>query len=390
MQDGRYRVSAKLTDPRTGKARWMERVIEARSAKDAALVRAQCVDELARETRPLVGRVTVGDWVKRWLESKALRVDLGTAERYTTALNHALDELGDLYMDALRSTDVQGWIDRSLALPGAKPGSRLSVETARGWFRVFRTCIWDGLEPLGLQHDPTMRVAFPSGSDAAGKNALTAEELGRLLDQVRAHHKAHFAIVVTMAYTGLRFCHASALRWEDLDEEGVLHVRRKQVRGRVGPVSRVKRAPRTIPAAPALLEVLREHRQAMLCKETKGFDSGYMFPSRRGTLRGTAGMQKAFRDALERAGIVERFTMSGLRRTFNDLSRIAGVDAVVTKSMTGHVTERMREHYSTVGIGERQAAIGKVADLVSGSRDRGRDPTSESEKAGGAFGAQPA
>jgi integrase len=43
-------------------------------------------------------------------------------------------------------------------------------------------------------------------------------------------------------------------------------------------------------------------------------------------------------------------TDHGLRRTFNDLTRRAGVDGVVLKSLTGHVTEKMRTHYSTVGL----------------------------------------
>ena len=37
-----------------------------------------------------------------------------------------------------------------------------------------------------------------------------------------------------------------------------------------------------------------------------------------------------------------------MRRTFNDLKRLAKVEAVVTKSISGHQTDRVREHYSTV------------------------------------------
>jgi hypothetical protein len=40
------------------------------------------------------------------------------------------------------------------------------------------------------------------------------------------------------------------------------------------------------------------------------------------------------------------------RRTFNDLSRRTGADAIVIRSITGHVTERMREHDSTVALDE--------------------------------------
>ena len=60
------------------------------------------------------------------------------------------------------------------------------------------------------------------------------------------------------------------------------------------------------------------------------------------------------------------------------------MDAVVTRAMTGHVIERMREHYSTVAQDEKGAALGNVAQLmrraeaegggVAVERDRGAAP----------------
>jgi len=37
---------------------------------------------------------------------------------------------------------------------------------------------------------------------------------------------------------------------------------------------------------------------------------------------------------------------------------------VVTKSITGHVTEQMREHYSSVDLSEKREAIANVVRLV--------------------------
>jgi hypothetical protein len=60
-----------------------------------------------------------------------------------------------------------------------------------------------------------------------------------------------------LAYTGLRFCHASALHWADWEEAGgVLRVSRKQVRGKVGSVTRKKRAPKEYTVEPELAEIL--------------------------------------------------------------------------------------------------------------------------------------
>jgi hypothetical protein len=40
------------------------------------------------------------------------------------------------------------------------------------------------------------------------------------------------------------------------------------------------------------------------------------------------------------------------------------VDAVVRRALTGHVTEEMQRHYSTVGIDEKRAAIAGMLRLV--------------------------
>ena len=41
------------------------------------------------------------------------------------------------------------------------------------------------------------------------------------------------------------------------------------------------------------------------------------------------------------------------------------MDDVVTRSITGHLTDKMRLHYSTAQASEQRTAIAKVIDLVS-------------------------
>lgn len=53
------------------------------------------------------------------------------------------------------------------------------------------------------------------------------------------------------------------------------------------------------------------------------------------------------------------FTQSAMRRTFNDRMRAAQVEAILTRSISGHLTERVHEHYSTVSGAEQRAGIAK-------------------------------
>jgi len=91
-------------------------------------------------------------------------------------------------------------------------------------------------------------------------------------------------------------------------------------------------------------------------------------PSDNGKLRFPGCLRSAWEGSRKAAKISRRFTVHGLRRTFNDLARRAGIDSVVIRSITGHVTESMREHYSIVGLDEKQAAIGNVLRLVAATK----------------------
>jgi integrase len=94
-----------------------------------------------------------------------------------------------------------------------------------------------------------------------------------------------------------------------------------------------------------------------------------------GPLRRSSSMTGAWRACLKAAGITERFTPHGLRRTFNDMLRRAKMDPVIAKALTGHVTDQMREHYSTVGLDEKRAAVASVLRLLPRreSADNGAD-----------------
>jgi integrase len=71
------------------------------------------------------------------------------------------------------------------------------------------------------------------------------------------------------------------------------------------------------------------------------------------------------------AGIKKHLTPHGLRGTFVDLNRLAGVAGLVTKSLTGHTTDRMLEHYSTPALAEQRQAVGNVVNLLKSGHPTG-------------------
>lgn len=378
IDDKTYVIRAKATCPRTGRKKEVHKLLEGVSLLEAAQTRAELVDGIKNPVEQSK-KVRVGEFARSWIASKLLRVDATTGRTYADALDgHILPALGDFFYDSLTSQDVQRWIDDKI-----RNGYTLEVRNEEGklvkqrrayarnsikvWFRVFRTMTRDAMDALNLQRDPTLRVALPEAplDDGREPNALSAEQLAAFLTAMRTHYPQHYAMVVTLAYTGLRWCHASALRWEDYNEDaGILRIERKHVRGEIGPVSRKKRAPKEYPVEPELAEILTWHRQRLLKEQAPGLSAGWMFPSATGTLRTPNSLDRAWVRCLKVAEIHHRFTVHGLRYTFTDLVRRANVDAVVRRALTGHVTEEMQRRYSTVGLDEKRAAIAGVIRLV--------------------------
>jgi integrase len=83
----------------------------------------------------------------------------------------------------------------------------------------------------------------------------------------------------------------------------------------------------------------------------------WIFPSRRGTLKQPSSLVNAIRRSAKSAKLEKRITPHMMRYLFNDVLRQAGVDKVTRKALTGHVTDEMTEHYSSVQLDEKRAAM---------------------------------
>jgi hypothetical protein len=181
--------------------------------------------------------------------------------------------------------------------------------------RVLRTLMRDAVGAFELHQDPTAHIVFPtSGEDDPDEDedevedsarTLNAEELTRFLAALKKKRPGQYALVATLAMTGLRFCHASALRWTDIDEAGgIIRTRRKNARARVGKVTRKKNAPRRYPLHPELAEILRAHRAYLLKRQHRGLANGWCFPSKTGGLQRPSSLIKCFRPEAELADFV--------------------------------------------------------------------------------------
>ena len=83
-----------------------------------------------------------------------------------------------------------------------------------------------------------------------------------------------------------------------------------------------------------------------------------------GEFRAASCLDRPFDVVCTRIGLKKEITARAMRRTFNDLCRRAQVESVVTRSISGHATEQMKQHYETVNVEEKRQSLAKVISLA--------------------------
>lgn len=379
---GTWRVRGEYVDGKTGKRREIDRIVAASSAVEAASIRAKLLGEaVALRGERKLERTTLADAIAAWRKGKALTLRPSTAQRYDTAIAYWVAAIGTYFVERVDPDDVRE------VLAGWKLAG-LATDTINGRLRVLRTFAIDTRRREMIEGVRALpREVDEDEADEDEGRGLTADELRSILavgaraplivEGQREKPRARpitklpswwpraWALVATLAWTGMRFGEASALRWDDVDlEEGVVRVRRAQWRGIVGhPKARASR--RTIALPDPLVAILREHRDAMLRGQLPGVSSELVFPSRRegATFVSNTHARKAMLCVCAAAGVElgERPALHTLRHAINNLVRQVAREEV-RRALIGH-TDEVRT-YTRVELHEQRAAMGAVVRLV--------------------------
>jgi integrase len=261
----------------------------------------------------------------------------------------------------------------------AKGGARKLISegeyaptTANGWLFIFRHILKRAKRELQLPFNASEDIQSFDTSEheiysEEEPNALTSEEVARFLKCMKEEFPAQYAMTFLGFATGLRPSSMRPLRRigttpDVLWNGGVILIRRSHtLRAEFMKTTKTGVRQRiTVPAA--LMTVLRWHVDTQLITpEQKA--SELLFPADDGTFRSECFLTKSFEAVGGLIGLKKNFTPRGMRRTFNDLARLANVETIVTKSISGHLTDQMHQHYSTVTPDEQRRSIGNVVQL---------------------------
>lgn len=117
-----------------------------------------------------------------------------------------------------------------------------------------------------------------------------------------------------------------------------------------------------VPLPRDLLEILEWHVAELPAGPMR--ESDLLFPSETGGYRASSCLADPFREVAKAIALGKKVTPRAMRRTFQDLARAASVADVVTRAISGHATETMQQHYSSVSGDEMRQSLARVVSLA--------------------------
>ena len=388
LKTGGHLVRARVSDPTTGRIKEIKRVMpEADEATAFKWLRDEVARVKAGVLKAQQARVHFADYAVSVFERKSapggsIRSSAGRT-RWRSTLEHLIagtygekskkrvQGFGEIYVDKLHVTHVDDWkqgIGELIAADDYAP------TTANSWLSILRVIMKAAKREFSLMHLATDGVENFDVSEHAvyteeAPNALPAERVGEFLEILRRLHPAHYAMAYLGLVTGLRPSSLRPLRrrGEHADvlwEKKRVLVRRSQTRGAEVMNTTKQKRRYAIDLPEEAMKVLEWHVQTQLGTSEQQ-ESDLLFPSIIGGFRAPTVLNKPFADVADEMDLGYAFTQRGMRRTFNDLARHARIESIVTRSISGHLTERMQHHYSTVASEEQRTSIAKVIDLFS-------------------------
>lgn len=414
-KEGGYLVRARALDPTTGKMKEIKKVLPEADKQSAY---KWLHDELERVRSGRAGptppqRTLFAEFAASLFERKVQAGDIKAergCDKWRNCLEHfvsgtagkktgkKVEGFGAMFIDKIDTTHVERWKASMGELIAA---GDYAPTTCNGWLSILRVIdkaakrefklaqlFTEGVKDFDESEHETYTEEEP--------NSLLLEEVPAFLAALKELYPQHYAMTYLGLATGLRPSSLRPLRRKGatpdiLWDEATLLVRRSHSKGTQVRNTTKQKVKYKIHLPEELMDVLRWHVETQL-ETPEQIDSDLLFPSVKGGFRALSVLNKPFTDVAEEIELGKQFTQCGLRRTFNDLMRAADVRSIVTRSISGHLTERMQEHYSTVNAAEQRQSIAKVIDLMKVRQERqaASTPADASENtASGAPGGAP-
>jgi len=227
------RADGLRTTRSTGKQNRKEALIVCQAIQQAEIELARGdlsrdrLQELFNETLKRLGeapikRISIGEWLTDWLESKE-SLTPNTCAAYEQVVREFLEYLGEdgarRRLESITEVDIRGFV-RTLRESGRSPA------TINKLTRKYLSCAFTKAQRLGHIKFNPIGATEPEKSDTARRDTFTPDQVVRLVDAA----SGDWAGAILFSWTsGARLQDAANLRWSSLDlEHGIVTFRQRK------------------------------------------------------------------------------------------------------------------------------------------------------------------
>ena len=309
-------------------------------------------------------RMTLSEWLDRWLEQMALTIRPSTLNRYRSDMEHHVKPyLGHKKLTQITAEDLRELYhtlqERGRISPRPGQGPGLSPATVRGIHAALHQALQAAADQCLIPNNPAKQVDPPKITHKPMK-ILNEEQMDTFLAAVDGNEiwRDFFYTELT---TGLRLGEICGLMWSDFDgRKGTLSVTRtlhKETGGRL-----VAGDTKTYAGTRKIL--LPSSTAERLADRKKRSYSQWIFPN---PLRPEAPLNpstayRQLKKILQEAGLPE-IRFHDLRHTFATHAMASGVDAKTLSGILGHTKASFTLDTYTHTTGDMQK---RAAEIVGG------------------------
>jgi integrase len=349
----------RVPDPKTGKTKpkWVGGFDSEKSAK---LARDKARVAIANRDYIPVEKLTLGEFLDKWLSIHSQRIKPTTADRYAGLIrDYAVPKLGAISIQSLRPSHIQQFYTDLLTSPG-KSGKPLSSRTVHFVGSILKKALKYAVDVDGLlTTNPATKVPLPSDNPPI----VTPWSLQELKDflEIAKFHRLYFFFWLS-AFTGARRGELLALRWSDFDGSYITITKSRTKAGnRIVELSSTKggnNGQRRVKLDPATVEQFTAHRKRQISERLSlgelWQESGYVFVQENGLPLYPNTPSTVFRKIVKGAGLratrvhdLRHLHATELLEQGEQLhvvaERLGHRDAMVTATIYAHVTNRQAE-----------------------------------------------
>jgi integrase len=354
--------------------------------KDAEKKRNELLVSLSKGVPVPVGRLTVAEHLRDWLEGYAkTRCSPRTIEGYQSIIDqHLVPALGHIQLRDLQPPIIQRYYGQEC--------SRVSARSVHHYHRALSQSLKYAVRQGYLGHNPCEQVDAPKWKGKRMRT-LTPGELGHLLDI--ASQSPFYPVIYTAVSTGMRQAELLGLRWRDVNPDEAMVSVSQVLYKRHGVCQfrepKTAHSRRRMDIMTKLALYLKEYRAQcesyhwQLGKPLTEDDLVFLTPE--GNPVDPSVLSHTFQKLVKQAGL-ECVRFHDLRHTFASLMLMRGVSPKVISEMLGHSSVAFTmDVYSHIIDGMQKDAVALLDEVmpvgVSARNDAGMTSFSENPRSTG-------